>query len=313
MAASLAESLLDLGAHDSADVGRRDLNWWHQEELVETVDNLPTAVLCFLLSFLHGFSLCGPIAIASKSLAGACANGTLCEHALGRDFAQENQLPLPEQPIHYRSQNAAAEMVRFARQHGLYKLSVEDFRNAHTDPGEIARSQLRMLAAALAGHGARHIARVAAVEGRPALLQWAASHADVGNIDEQRRSALMIAALYNRPHTAVAALECCDLEQEHRPHGRAMHMGAFTGAAAALSALCQHGASLESRNYSFQQTPLHVACSRGHVEAVEVLLEARSDHNARDKDGLTPLQIAESQRKEQVVAVLRRHSATQNG
>mmetsp|Transcript_29529 Transcript_29529/g.97761 ORF Transcript_29529/g.97761 Transcript_29529/m.97761 type:complete len:155 (+) Transcript_29529:410-874(+) len=135
----------------------------------------------------------------------------------------------------------------------------------------------------LAGSTPARIALKAARQGRPSLLSWAASRAPTHNLDGQRRSALMIGALHNRPLTVCAALDVgCNLEQHHEQHGTALHMAAYVGARESVEVLCSAGADLEAKNGSYGQTPLLVACSRNHVKVVQVLLDAGADDAALD-------------------------------
>src|SRR5438445_299376 len=45
----------------------------------------------------------------------------------------------------------------------------------------------------------------------------------------------------------------------------------------------------------YGQTPLHLAAIYGHKKVAELLLAGKADVNAKDKDGKTPLQLAEQQ------------------
>jgi ankyrin repeat protein len=52
------------------------------------------------------------------------------------------------------------------------------------------------------------------------------------------------------------------------------------------------------------QTPLHLACSVGHFEAVDVLLNNGATVNVADKFGQTPLHIAAAKGRVHVVRLL---------
>ena len=52
------------------------------------------------------------------------------------------------------------------------------------------------------------------------------------------------------------------------------------------------GADTSSKFGEDEETPLHVACWKGHLDAVRALLLVKADVEARDKDGWTPLHYA---------------------
>jgi len=51
--------------------------------------------------------------------------------------------------------------------------------------------------------------------------------------------------------------------------------------------------------------PLHVACTHGHTDVIEYLLEQKADINIRDADGNTPLMLAIKHGKETSISRLR--------
>jgi len=62
-----------------------------------------------------------------------------------------------------------------------------------------------------------------------------------------------------------------------------------------LAALQQHidaGIDIEGRDEKHESTPLHHAAYRGQVETVKWLVEKGADKNARNNDGITPLDAA---------------------
>ena len=49
-----------------------------------------------------------------------------------------------------------------------------------------------------------------------------------------------------------------------------------------------------------QATPLHLASGKGHAEVVELLLKQGADVMARDEKGMTPLDVAIQETREEV-------------
>mmetsp|Transcript_10365 Transcript_10365/g.27437 ORF Transcript_10365/g.27437 Transcript_10365/m.27437 type:complete len:288 (+) Transcript_10365:84-947(+) len=268
---------------------------------------LPDCVLSFILSNLHGLCIGGSVPVACRTLRDACGHEVLCQHVFGRDLAEEDQCPLPQQPLRPTDRTGdLSTIVRF--QSRPRHLHLSDLRAGGRSSGS-ARMALQCFSRDLAGSTPARIALKAAREGRPSLLSWAASRAPTHNLDGQRRSALMIGALHNRPLTVCAALDVgCNLEQHHEQHGTALHMAAYVGARESVEVLCSAGADLEAKNGSYGQTPLLVACSRNHVKVVQVLLDAGADDAALDADGLSSMRIAEMMRSSSAMQVLRQHA-----
>lgn len=271
-----------------------------------SLDSLPDYVLSFMLSFLHAFLLAGSTNAVNSVLATACRNPRLCRHVVARDLAAEEAVPLPRQPLRRRSPDV--------QQRPGMLLEVSNLREPHNGGGydqhdlvEDAAAKLRTAVRSLCGMTATEVAHVAARDGHPSLLGWAAQRAPMNNV-EDGMSALMIAARHNRLATLAVAAAHCDLNQEHHLYGCALHMAAFVGAAAAAQELCKRGASLERVNKTFKMTPLHVAASRNHTEVVCILLNARADHTTVDRDGMSAVRIAEHMRSREAEEILREHS-----
>jgi len=76
--------------------------------------------------------------------------------------------------------------------------------------------------------------------------------------------------------------------------GRALHWAAHDGDVERLQRLLDGGIEPDSTyEWGYGETPLMVACSRGHVEVVRRLLDGGADFNAADQNvGLTPLHRA---------------------
>jgi ankyrin repeat protein len=57
------------------------------------------------------------------------------------------------------------------------------------------------------------------------------------------------------------------------------------------------------------ETPLHLAVARGHSEVVAILLKYNARLDIRDKNGMTPLQLAENIKNREIVALIKQYLA----
>jgi len=261
---------------------------------------LPEATLSYILAFLHGFNLAGRPAITCKTFAAACQSKALCQHAFSRDLEKEQDQGLPAQPGR-QSRHSAKQVAPPLCLEALCRVS-----NNTGDSQSHALLQLRAIAKALCHKSFGDIGYLAAIEGRPALLQWVIGKCDLDHLAGDP-SAAMVAATSNHPRTTALAARACDLDRHHGRFGTALHQAAYIGAAAAVAELVLAGASVKSRNLAYGQTPLHVACSRNHVESVRILLEAGSDALLQDQYGLTAEGIAATMQSNDVLRVLECH------
>lgn len=275
------------------------------DEKPTALEDLPEATLRFMVSFLHSFSIVGQPANVNKAFAAACQNDVLSQHVFVRDLEEEEATVLPAQP--WRS---CPHPLLWVEQ----PLSLGDLCMDGHDVG--AHLRLCSIVQRLHNLPFLSIGHCAASEGRPALLLWTSARCDLNHMSatsstlrqhKARKygdvSALMIAAAANHPRTTACAATVCDLEQGG-PFGTALHHAAFLGAAAAVRELLLAGASTSARNATYNQTPLHVACSRNHGEVVSLLLDHGADPNVGDKDGLTARDVAHMMRSNAAEQVL---------
>ena len=81
--------------------------------------------------------------------------------------------------------------------------------------------------------------------------------------------------------------------------------------AAGLKELLEARPEIVGFTDAFGQTPLHHACTIGDVEAAKLLLASGADAGAKNRDGLTPLDIARLAGNEDLVALISEHEAGQ--
>jgi len=79
-----------------------------------------------------------------------------------------------------------------------------------------------------------------------------------------------------------------------------------TRSVAAVRALVNGGADVRRPNGA-GSTPLHLAVARGHAEVVALLLKYNARLDIRDKNGMTPLQQAETIKKSEIVTLIKQH------
>jgi len=75
-----------------------------------------------------------------------------------------------------------------------------------------------------------------------------------------------------------------------------------------LQELLRFGANPKGADYD-ARTPLHLACSEGHLDTVRILIDCGADVNARDRWGRTPLDEARRLQKPTLLELLASHGA----
>jgi ankyrin repeat protein len=87
-----------------------------------------------------------------------------------------------------------------------------------------------------------------------------------------------------------------------------LHIAAVRGDVAAIAALLDAGADIQSRG-EHGYSPLHEAVEQGHSEAVRLLLERGASLDATSDDGHTPIQSAQILKEQGIERLLRGHAA----
>jgi ankyrin repeat protein len=76
---------------------------------------------------------------------------------------------------------------------------------------------------------------------------------------------------------------------------------------AAMTLLLDHGFDINAVVPSTGFTPLHYCVSVNNANAAKTLLMYNADRNIKDKNGLTPLELATKESKRDIILVLARH------
>jgi len=126
-----------------------------------------------------------------------------------------------------------------------------------------------------------------------------------------------------RPLSLATRLGCHDLMKQLLPHGADVEARDGTGETALINAasrglteaveiLLNAGANIEARTKIEEKTALLLAADEGHVNIVRVLIAWRSNVNARDNDGKTALIVAAARGHADIVQLLLQHGADVN-
>ena len=87
-----------------------------------------------------------------------------------------------------------------------------------------------------------------------------------------------------------------------------LHIAAVRGDVAAIIALLDAGADIQSRG-EHGYSPLHEAVEQGHIEVVRVLLERGASVTATCDDGHTPIQSAQILGEHEIERLLQTYTA----
>jgi uncharacterized protein len=89
----------------------------------------------------------------------------------------------------------------------------------------------------------------------------------------------------------------------------ALHLAAYAGQVSSVTALMEHKADPEIQENAGQMTALHLAVSQKHSETVQVLLDKGANASPEDKNGNTPLFIAEHEDLGDIIDILDEYNA----
>ncbi|EDW80216.2 uncharacterized protein Dwil_GK21079 [Drosophila willistoni] len=116
---------------------------------------------------------------------------------------------------------------------------------------------------------------------------------------------LHLACMYNRTATAAYLLGMGALNNLTDINGdTALHWAAYKGHADLMRLLMYSGVELQKTD-NFGSTPLHLACLSGNMTCVRLLCEkSQLDLEPRDKNGKTPIMLAQAHQHQDVVRLL---------
>ncbi|TEB35145.1 ankyrin [Coprinellus micaceus] len=84
-----------------------------------------------------------------------------------------------------------------------------------------------------------------------------------------------------------------------------IHGLTVSGDVARLKSLFELNSNLDiNEKDQYGYTPLHLACDRGHLDVVKLLLEKGADRSIQDPDEFTPLELAEVAGRTDIVELL---------
>jgi len=89
----------------------------------------------------------------------------------------------------------------------------------------------------------------------------------------------------------------------------AIHAAADMGHIEVVKFLLSEGASVDDQENTAMWSPLHFAVSKGHLVVAEVLSDAGANAVATDGNGLTPIDLANFNQQEPMIALLRKETA----
>ena len=135
-----------------------------------------------------------------------------------------------------------------------------------------------------------------------AALNWV-EHARFEGVSQNAEEGMKRLFDWRKPHLAIwlwihdPTVPCWRRDKRAEgplpPHGTPLHYASFCGLHDVVKALAiERPQDVQSRGFTDDSTPLHLASQQGHVAVARILVEHGSDMAARDGQGWTPLHRA---------------------
>ena len=137
--------------------------------------------------------------------------------------------------------------------------------------------------------------------------------ADTDVRDSMRRTPLHYAARDGRQEVALLLINAgANINAVDQENSTALHFAVKNGHAPIVQSLVLNGADVNVRDADRQRTPLHYAVQNGQMEMVWMLMLGGAAIDAADADGMTPLHLAVTNNRTNLVEVFLSSSAEVN-
>lgn len=178
----------------------------------------------------------------------------------------------------------------------IIRLLLENGANADAEVSDLGATALHMAA------------RFGSKESVDLLLS---QRVDVNRRDRYGSSPLHLASQFNRHEIVACILDAqADLSQRDNADNTPFHYASMSGSREKLLLLWERGPKEQIKELNkYQNTPLHLACSRNHPEIVELLLDWGADIDQSGPDGETPLFAACAGGNDKIIEMLIRRDA----
>ena len=92
-----------------------------------------------------------------------------------------------------------------------------------------------------------------------------------------------------------------------------LHLASIYGYTIIAELLIQHGSNVNAKSKYHRATPLHLAIKNKHEDIAELLIKNQANVNMKDREGNTPLRMANSKGERKVAGLLTKYGAKEEG